>query len=87
MSDEEYQAHIDAAAEASQQAEEQAMSEQGDKSTPEGWIAWHPDAAKGGYPPTESRELAEKLVGYLRRKDDGWRIRPVKLVFLDEVEK
>jgi hypothetical protein len=96
MSDEEYQAQINAEAEAAQ--DYAAQQAEADKSKPDGWVAWHPkigvsdivlslispDDAKWGFlnvtscSPPSNWEEAEA---------EGWRIRPVKLVFLDEVEK
>lgn len=64
------------------------------KVKPDGWVAWHSEGGlmiddtsnchnPDGFFVATRREVFE-LKQY--RVDDGWRIRPVKLVFLDEVE-
>ncbi len=72
------------------------MSEQDDKSKPDGWVAWHPvHGVKDRVLSTHKRIAKNQLDMLLYGKmvsdhlsiADGWRIRPVKLVFLDEVEK
>lgn len=60
-----------------------------------GWVAWHPELDL--YPATEDGGIyvAEDIDGLRlsdnspnsnRMRKQGWRIRPVKVVFLDEVE-
>jgi hypothetical protein len=88
------------------------MSEQDDKSKPDGWVASH--CVEGFLLITAARtrthaedRLLERVFNFkfpdhhamaeayyaardtelMRAANDGWRIRPVKLVFLDEVEK
>jgi hypothetical protein len=57
---------------------------------PDGWVAWHP---KHGFKSTtsygveihEDKGDAEYTFNLSKHEiADGWRIRPVKLVFLDE---
>jgi hypothetical protein len=64
----------------------EAMSEQDDKSAPDGWVAWHPEEG------VNMGSLSNSEKGAWEKLDNvwfgnGWRIRPVKLLFLDEVEK
>ncbi len=71
------------------------MSEQDDKSKPDGWVAWHP--FHRGFIRDSVCEVFANIQGaeHLVRREsankylqvDRWRIRPVKLLFLDEVEK
>lgn len=62
------------------------MSEEAKETKSEitGWIAWHPyhGALLSSY--CHSRELVEYLHVSPEDYDDGWCIRPAKLVFLDE---
>jgi hypothetical protein len=68
-----------------------------DKKKPDGWVAWHPE--EGVKPMNDEGDVGvvedEERCGYAylwspnsptgaRLRKDGWRIRPVKLVFLDE---
>lgn len=60
---------------------------------PDGWVAWHPDEKfypatdEGGVFVAEDKEVLDignNSPHSIRMRKDGWRIRPVKLVFLDE---
>lgn len=72
-----------------------------DEKKPDGYVAWHPDSGLARWSLTKDKIKCQKaLVSHIKdykldglaakmqriERDTGWRIRPVKLVFLDEGE-
>lgn len=60
-----------------------------EKAAPDGWVVWHPnpnfqDTFLWSNPEAPKKHLAEKLEDQWCPTQEGWRIRPVRLVFMDE---
>lgn len=57
---------------------------------PDGWVAWHPKCgiAVESFVKTEDQMFRSWIEACtdVALKEEGWRIRPVKIVFLDEVK-